>query len=93
MEIAWQAINLELTHHSATSLLVELFTDTLNYLVFGQSSIVVDLRIWRHMSNQSLADVDVVNLQHILNIDGHQRTGKAEELDINRHAIFNTYIH
>jgi hypothetical protein len=45
MEIAWQAINLELTHHSATSLLVELFTDTLNYLVFGQSSIVVDLRI------------------------------------------------
>jgi hypothetical protein len=45
------------------------------------------------MSNQSLADVDVVNLQHTLNIDGHQRTGKAEELDINRHAIFNTYIH
>jgi hypothetical protein len=92
MKVAWHAINLELTHHSTASLLIELFTDVLGYLALGQPSIVVDLTAWHYVSNESLADVDVVNLQHILNIDRHQCARKAEELDVNRYAVFNMCV-
>lgn len=82
VKVAWHPVNLECASHSASLLLIHLSENILSFLLVGHTGVVVYFFARQYILDQSLLDVNLVDLQNILNVEGHERTGETDELNI-----------
>lgn len=69
VEVTRNPIDLELSNHPASSLIVKLLSNVNCDLVMGHSTVIVYLTARYDMSRKTLPDIDVVHPQYILNVD------------------------